>query len=377
MRILITGDFVITDDFMGNNLIDNSVEELFKNADYRIVNLEAPVTRNDPKNRILKTGPHLRVSHETSLLYLKQLKVDMVTLANNHVLDYGQQGLMDTLIFCDQNRINYVGAGPNLREARVPKRFDLKGNTISIINIAENEWASAKEYVGGAHPIDIIENAKLIQSESKSTDFVIVVIHGGHEYYNYPSPRMKRQYQFFIDQGANVVIGHHPHCISGYEYYNESPIIYSLGNFIFTKYSSHNDWYEGLICCITIDEKRMARFELIPVIQNRRSYKVSIQAEENRALMEKKIEEINSIIRDEKSLENKWDEFIHSKYDQYYWMISPFNGSKNKYAKAVIQKLGMYKIFMSTGFKSSLLNTIRCEAHKDALISILSKDLKN
>lgn len=377
MKILVTGDFVITDEFQGHDLLNETVLELFKDTDYRIVNLEAPVTVDNPSNKILKTGPQLRSSPQTTLPYLKQLNVDMVTLANNHVLDYGQNGLNDTLAFCAHNNISTVGAGKDINEAQRPKRLEIDGKTISIINFAENEWASASAESGGAHPVDIIDNARLINSEKDQTDIIIVIIHGGHEYYPYPSPRMQKQYRYYVDQGADAVIGHHPHCISGYEVYKDSPIVYSLGNFIFTKPSIHNEWYTGLVCSLLIGEKDDINFKLIAVTQDHKSFRLTTQLEENANRTKKMIEEINSIIKDEKLLRKKWDEFIESKFDQYYWMTSPFNFFQNRYAKAVVKRLGLHKHIMSLGYKSSLLNSIRCEAHKDALISILAEDLKN
>ena len=76
MKILIAGDFFVSDDYANRQLIDQSVEELFASADYRIVNLESPITANDPKNKILKTGPHLRFSEDTVIPYLKQLHIN-------------------------------------------------------------------------------------------------------------------------------------------------------------------------------------------------------------------------------------------------------------------------------------------------------------
>ncbi|NQU33318.1 MAG: CapA family protein, partial [Bacteroidetes bacterium] len=93
MKLIIAGDFYISDKQRGQDLIDSSIKDLFLKADFRIVNQEAPITSNTPINKIQKTGPHLQTSAETTLPYLKQLKVDLVTLANNHILDYGNKGL--------------------------------------------------------------------------------------------------------------------------------------------------------------------------------------------------------------------------------------------------------------------------------------------
>ena len=106
---------------------------------------------------------------------------------------------------------------------------------IFIFNFCENEWSIAESDNPGANPMDIIDNANQIKYARELADYVIVIVHGGHEYYNLPSPRMQKQYRFYADQGADIVVGHHTHCISGNEVYKGVPIYYSLGNFIFTK----------------------------------------------------------------------------------------------------------------------------------------------
>jgi len=235
MNTLIAGDFYIADNFQNQQMVDNSVEQLFSSADYRIVNLETPLTDNAPQNRIIKTGPHLQSNAETILPYLKQLKVDIVTLANNHIMDYGAKGLADTFHILHTNQIGYVGAGPNLQKAAKPFTIETDGMKIAILNFAENEWSIAEKSTPGASPLDIIENVHQIKAAKASTDKVICIIHGGHEYYHFPSPRMVKQYRFYVENGADAIVAHHTHCIGGYEIYNNAPIIYSLGNFLFTQ----------------------------------------------------------------------------------------------------------------------------------------------
>ena len=132
MKILIAGDLFISESFKNRQLIDPSVEELFASAEYRILNLEAPITPNEPNHKILKTGTNLRTSEDTTMLYLKQLKTDMVTLANNHILDYGTIGLQNTLETLERNLIAYVGAGNNLDEADRPYTLEKEGIKIAI-----------------------------------------------------------------------------------------------------------------------------------------------------------------------------------------------------------------------------------------------------
>jgi len=175
------------------------------------------------------------MSKNTVFPYLKQLKVDAVTLANNHILDYGAKGLSDTFETLKQNKIDYVGAGNNLKEAAQPLTLEKDGQRIAILNFCENEWSIAEEDKPGANPMDIIENTNQIKAAKATHDKVICIIHGGHEYYHLPSPRMQKQYRFYVDNGADAIVGHHTHCVGGYEVYNDVPIIYSLGNFLFIK----------------------------------------------------------------------------------------------------------------------------------------------
>lgn len=158
MNILFSGDFYVSDDFQNKDLIDKSVIDLFDKADYRIVNLEAPITEDNPKNKILKTGPHLRMSSNTIMPYLHHLKIDAVTMANNHILDYGNKGVTDTFKELVDHKIKYIGAGNDLNEAKKPLSLHKDGMKIAILNFCENEWSIAEDDSPGANPMDIIDN---------------------------------------------------------------------------------------------------------------------------------------------------------------------------------------------------------------------------
>lgn len=209
MKILISGDLVVNQDYYISNINQNIID-LFKHSDYNIINLEAPVTTISSK--ILKTGPHIKAEEKSTLDVLKTLEVDAVTLANNHVLDYNEKGVADAISFCKKNNFKTVGAGSNLIEASKILFTDTDEGKIAIVNFAENEWASATEETAGANPMDIIENAKQIEDAKHRADYVFVIVHGGHEYYNLPSPRMQKQYRFYAEQGVDIVIGHHKRC---------------------------------------------------------------------------------------------------------------------------------------------------------------------
>jgi len=375
INLLITGDFYIADNFQNQQMVDNSVEQLFSSADNRIVNLETPLTDNSPQNRIIKTGPHLQSNAETILPYLKQLKVDIVTLANNHIMDYGAKGLADTFDILHANQIGYVGAGRNLQKAAKPFIIETDGMKIAVLNFAENEWSIAEEDRPGANPLDIIDNVNQIKIANATHDKVICIIHGGHEYYHLPSPRMVKQYRFYVENGADAVVAHHTHCIGGYEIYSNAPIIYSLGNFLFTLPSKMEEWYTGLLAILKIENKKPITFDLFPVAQEKKTFRVSLLKNMQKEHVINQIKEINAAIADEDLLQINWAEFVNKKSDQYLNGLSPISAIGSRYIRGGFNRLGISKLLLNKNYLKNVLNHIRCEAHKDTISEIINKKL--
>jgi len=368
--ILVAGDLVINQEYDVSKL-DKKLVSLFQKSDLNIVNLEAPVTASNSK--ILKTGPYLKAHEESTKKILKALNVDIVTLANNHVLDYDEKGVDDTLDFCRKNKIKTVGAGMNLEEAAKTLYVDTKEGKIALVNFAENEWASATDKTAGANPMDVIDNAKQIQNAREQADYVIVIIHGGHEYYNLPSPRMQKQYRFYAEQGADIIIGHHTHCISGKEVYKGVPIYYSLGNFLFTNPSSFEDWYIGIVLELTIINGKL-EVQLHPVKQTKEYFQISLLEGEEKQNVYNRIFKFDTVIEDSIKLNNEWKAYVDSKYRQYlnYW--SPISFVNNLLLKSVLIKLGV-SLINKKGIALKL-NMLRCEAHKDMSKEFTLKYLK-
>lgn len=167
LRMHFIGDLFMDKDYFNNFSLNKPVIDFFKSSDYNISNLES-----------------------TILPILKKLSLNILTLANNHILDYGIMGLIDTHNVLEKNNIVHVGTGENLYQAKKP--YSIKKNDINkaILNYAENEWSSASEISWGASPFDIIANSKQKKKIKKAVDFVFVVVHFGNEYYRYPSPRV-------------------------------------------------------------------------------------------------------------------------------------------------------------------------------------------
>lgn len=369
MKILIGGDLVITDNYS----IDHVEEELlnyFQSADYSIINLEAPVT--DSISKIIKTGPHLKAHEICTRNFLKKLDIDLITLANNHIKDYDIEGVLETINFCNINGFKTVGAGKNLEDAAKILYVDAPEAKIAFINIAENEWASAAEDTAGANGMNLIRDVKKINEAKKNSDYVFVIVHGGHEYYTLPSPRIQEQYRFYAEQGADIVVSHHTHCISGYEKYKGVPIYYSLGNFLFTKKSPYDDWYTGLVLEVEIKNRTLIP-TLIPVKQAKETFRLSLVKGEERKKVMQKIESLNSIINDEIKLAEEWKKYIQLKTKMYLGYWSPLTLIKNKYIKAVLNRLKL-NLINKNGL-ALYLNLIRCESHVDMCKGVLMKNL--
>ena len=373
MKILIAGDLFVSDQFYNANIIDKSVQDLFSKADYRIVNLEAPITEDNPKNKIIKTGPHLRMSSNTIMPYLHQLKIDAVTMANNHILDYGYKGVKDTFKELVDHKIKYIGAGNDLTEAKKPLSLHKDGMKIAILNFCENEWSIAEDDSPGANPMDVIDNTNQIREAKASHDKVIVIVHGGHEYYNLPSPRMQKQYRFYADQGADIVVGHHTHCISGNEVYKGVPIYYSLGNFLFTKNNINDEWYTGLILEVEITSEGV-ECQIHPVRQEKESFELSFLKDIDKEEVLGRFKTYSNVINNPDELLNNWKMYIEKQSKEYlnYW--SPLASIENRYISGILRRLGVN--FFNKKISSLYLNLMRCEAHRDLSFGILKKQIK-
>jgi len=376
MNWLVTGDFFISDDHCEKDLFGPSVKALFADADYRVVNLEAPITIGNKDREILKTGPHLHTTKEAALPALGKLGIDMVTLANNHIMDYGWAGLRDTLENLGSAGIAAVGAGRNLAEAAKSLILDKKGLRLAVLNLAENEWASATPTGPGANTLDLRENLKQIQEAKRDCEFVVVIIHGGYEDHHFPSPGMVRQYRSYVESGASAVIGHHPHCISGYEVYKGAPIFYSLGNFLFTRPSPLESWYTGLILVLSLEKDREISWNLIPVLQSRTDYTLTLPEGKKKEAIRDELEGYSQIIADETLLNQRWQTFLSDWKGYYLGVFSPLNFIPNDHLKLVLKKLGLDRLFMRKKHYAEILNHIRCEAHAEAAKGVIKHFLE-
>lgn len=375
MRILFTGDFapvgtgikqLIT---LGQyETIFNGFEKHVRSHDLSVTNLECPVGKNG--RPILKAGPHL-LGPVQAISALQWAGFNLVTLANNHIMDYGHDRLCATLDLCKQHQIATVGAGKNIGEAQIPFWFEQDGLRVAIMNVCEQEFNIASSDSSGANPIDLIDNYYQIQEIRKVADYIILVIHGGHEYYGFPSPKSKKLYRHYIDLGVNVVVGHHPHFHTGYEKYNGGFIFYSLGNFIFEAESKKPEsWYYGYALSLELTKDGIT-YEIIPFEQSKERAGIIVLDEKRSTIFFAKLDELNRKISDDLLLKKEWEQFVELKSKRYLSRLLP---TTNKYVLAAYNKIGLPLPF-STAYKLRILNAARCLSHNELLIQSLEKSI--
>ena len=375
LKILFTGDFcphyrieklTLNGEY---NLVFNDFKKEFATNDLNVVDLECPLTLTT--NTIEKTGPHQK-AHPKTIELLNEINIGLVALANNHILDYGGNALMETIELCKKNKIITVGAGANKELAKQPVIKEIKGKKIGFINVAESEWTIAKVTEPGANPMDLVETFNTIKSLQKKVDKIIVIAHGGNEFYHLPSPRLKKTYRFFIDAGADAVISHHTHCYTGYEVYNNAPIFYGLGNFVYDWIDKKDvDWNFGYAVRLLIEDE--ISFEIIPFKQNNgEQLGVHYLTINEKQQFEIRLKELNSIISDDERLESEFLKLCKEKERIYSLYLEPYRGrigSGLRIKKLLPNLFSAYK-------KKQILNVIRCESHRDILLKTLNDQIK-
>ena len=184
---------------------------------------------------------------------LPELGADIVTLANNHMLDFGREPLRETLSALDGAGILHVGAGLNLAEASSLKTIEAGGWTIGFLGatrvIPEHSWTASRSNSGLFTTYDPTKLLEEVQAAKETCDYVVVYVHWGVERNTEPEDYQKTLARQYIDAGADAVIGAHPHVLQGIEYYHGKPIFYSLGNFIFA-----NRAYETMMAELTLTD---------------------------------------------------------------------------------------------------------------------------
>ena len=343
------------------SIFSDDLLSVLQTADYRIVNLEGCFTSGN--SAILKSGPNIKAS-EMSFAGFSKLNLNLVCLANNHILDYGSEGFSSTLSLLRDHGISYCGAGANIREANHPFFFELGGKRIAVIALAEYEFTIATDSSPGAAFFDDLESPDLVSSTKKDVDFLIVLYHGGKEEYRYPTPYVQKRCRKLVEKGANLVITQHSHCIGCMERFDNGTIVYGQGNFLLSLHKENEFTQSGLL--LELDTKDWS-LKYHVLLRDGIGCRIASQDESERILKEfiKRSDDIQK------------EGFVKSNYEKFSLsLLHDYQMQSLGRVAVLLRKMhitGLLPKIYSLNSLADILNTMRCEAHRDVYICALER----
>lgn len=268
VSMIFTGDVLFANSFSTSysngeitKVVSQDLLQELNQADITMVNEEFPFSTRGTK---MENKQYTFRAEPANVKALQEMGVDIVSLANNHILDYGKDALEDTFTTLDGAGILYAGAGTSAERAKACQTIMVSGTKIGFLAasrvIPEGNWNVDDSTPGVFTTYDGTALCKAVTDAKKVCDYVVVFVHWGVEQEAYPEDYQKNLAKQYVDAGADLVIGSHTHCLQGIEYYNGKPIYYSLGNFVFG-----SDISQSMAVKITLGTDKKATCQLIPV----------------------------------------------------------------------------------------------------------------
>lgn len=341
------------------------LEPEFRAADLVIANLECPLIES--ASPITKCGPNLGAPIDCAR-GLKAMGIDVVSLANNHIMDHGPEGLQATICALEHIGIAHVGAGESIESARRILMREVGGLRIGILALAEHEFCIADDLQPGANPIDVIDFVRNVNEIGSNIDCLIVLVHGGNEYYPYPRPGLLKTCRFLVEQGANAVICSHSHCIGCMETYLGAPIVYGQGNFLFDWPSTYATFHEGLLISLAVSQD--SRVTVQPIACRQSDHwpgARKMMADEETALLSSFFARSRAI-SDPAFVRSQWREFCKTREHVYMTFTDGLTAIFNRFARI----FGLPLLKDSEKSRYRRLNFLRCESHREALVTLLT-----
>jgi poly-gamma-glutamate synthesis protein (capsule biosynthesis protein) len=244
-----------------------TLRSFFARADVRFVNLEGPLSDQhgvtmSPTNPLIFTGP------PSGAEALARAGISVVSTANNHAWDYGRAALLETLANLDRAGVAHAGTGATLAAAWAPALVQAGGWRIGFVavtdvfNFGPLVEHEARDYLARAEPQAVAR--AIAAARAAGADVVVVSHHGGDEYADQPLARTRSLFHAYVDAGADLVVGHHPHVVQGVEWYAGKPVLYSLGNVLMQMHSAHPWTGFGFFARVTFTRDGSTKLEACP-----------------------------------------------------------------------------------------------------------------
>jgi len=250
-------------DSNGGEAVFANVRPLLESAHLAFVNLECPLSDDgsrDPHKEYTFLGRSALVDG------LVSAGIDVVSLANNHAVDFGRAALLDTIARLDQAGVNHAGAGADAQAAAAPTLLITPAGVVAFLAYTEiiHPGFPATADRAGVNPATNREKLlAAIASANEKADFVVVSFHWGTEYTTQPSREQRRLAHEAVDAGADLILGHHPHVLQGLEIYRERLIAYSLGDFVWDHHSRETG--ETVVLRVSLTPGEPPTIEATPV----------------------------------------------------------------------------------------------------------------
>lgn len=341
----------------------------FGQADLSIANLECPLIERQTPTK--KTGP---VFGEPSACIngIKQAGIDVLSLANNHILDHGAPGLENTLAVCARASIQTVGAGPNLDAARRILIRDLGGVRVGLLAVTEHEFSIATKHSPGANPLDLIDFVRNVTSHRSQFDYLIVLLHGGDEFF-VPSPRIQNTCRFMVEMGANAVIVQHPHVLGGYEDYRGGHIVYGQGALLMDEaiYRDRQSFHEGFLIKLSIAADAASAMAIVPFVQSNPAPGARRMDPAKEQEFRRQLAQRSAAIQDEALVQAEWLKFCDQNKHAY---ISGLLGH-NRILSKLNARGWLTRFLYNPRVLLGVRNTVLCETHREAIETIFNHHL--
>jgi len=341
-------------------------------TDCFVVNVECPLTNIGKE--IKKAGRNLR-ANPGSVRLLQDLQVGLVVLANNHIMDFDEEGLSETLDSLGAAGIQTVGAGMDREDARRIHYREIQGRTVAVVSMADCEFSCATRSRGGGNPFDITVAVQAIRDARKQADHVLLILHGGLEATHYPSPKSVKTMRFLAEERPTAIIRHHPHRVQGHEIWQGVPIFYSLGNFLFDWLSPLKDegWYEGIVVELSIDRKDQCSIAVHPFEQCKEELRIRMLDGRPRDRFLERYKKWSVTIESESALRREWLSLVESRRREYLGLLA----LPHPFLVRVARRLGLSNHLRPLEAKRRIFESfLQCDAHREVLLEILERDRK-
>jgi poly-gamma-glutamate synthesis protein (capsule biosynthesis protein) len=373
VSVLIAGDLWCPDDTALAAATDRvpwePVSSFVKSHDVSVVNLEAPISPALADG--VKSGPRLS-SHAATAAALKAGGFTAVSLANNHLRDCGDRGVLDTLEACAEAGLRCVGAGADSRAALAPLTLKVGGLTLGIIAVADQEFSIAGSQRPGAAPLEPYSTPARVQALRSQVDAVVVLVHGGNELYALPSPRLRSLAHSLVRSGACAVVFHHQHVYSGVEVAGGAAIAYGTGNFFFPpRFSRDPRWRRGYMVSLVVGKNGVERFRLLPYRQSDPTPAVQPLTKREASAFAADVLSLAGTIASDDRLRLEWSRFCARQRTRYLARIL----NLNRVERAALER-GIWPFWrLRHNDVPTLLNILRCDAHRETMIDVLESEM--